>query len=580
MTSSISTGIFVTKRKKEKVDQTFVSLHKADLAANLRQSVYKQNLEILDKSFSNIQISVTDILNFLHDSATKKTPVAFLSTGINVLDYCPALLELEGAVILGNECHTLSSCIESISLQLDISDFYSRSSFQKKSIVIFPDFESCDIKIIEQLLMLVGEFSLPYAFVFGIANPASIDNFTFTTLDLISYKKFSTTSSMKQMENIFRDLLRNQRSVRFSHKLLVYLYNSFVQWNFSTSVFHRALRFSLLDHFYNNPLSSLNVYSGDDSELEMNNFHLERIMQMNSFQFHCNRLKSKGQEKEVSLLLLNRDHLEFRVHQWVKKLIDFQTDFTLFCQCFIDIVQVILNDSSVSSSLLIQMPFHELYLTVLDPHFLSLNYFSQVSAALLNISTDLMLKIIEIIEDQLVEYESMLVGLKTFKNQITLGGGDDFSLDDINRKFQVLFLHLFRSGLSPSYFELPLHELFFIGHPSRVKRFLYPSPQNSLIQALKNPNLNCQCCDGKLSSSMEDVSIVFHLYEESGRNINIQDWFEGFRSIIGNDLNEDEALYVFLVYFSSRFTTATSGLKHCGFFKISNRKEGHAIKCL
>jgi origin recognition complex subunit 3 len=56
-----------------------------------------------------------------------------------------------------------------------------------------------------------------------------------------------------------------------------------------------------------------------------------------------------------------------------------------------------------------------------------------------------------------------------------------------------------------------------------------------IFTALEAPHtyLQCECCkDDEMAATMEDISIMYKLYKECGRLINLQDWYNAFRSVV------------------------------------------------
>jgi origin recognition complex subunit 3 len=73
-----------------------------------------------------------------------------------------------------------------------------------------------------------------------------------------------------------------------------------------------------------------------------------------------------------------------------------------------------------------------------------------------------------------------------------------------------------------------------------------------------------------MSSTLEDISILYHLYQECGRLINLQDWFDAFKVIISQDGKSHEAIHL-----QSRFIKGVHELQFLGFIKPTGRKKYH-----
>jgi origin recognition complex subunit 3 len=56
-----------------------------------------------------------------------------------------------------------------------------------------------------------------------------------------------------------------------------------------------------------------------------------------------------------------------------------------------------------------------------------------------------------------------------------------------------------------------------------------------LFTALEAPHtyLQCECCkENIMGPQMEDSCVLYKLYQECGKLINLQDWYDAFRSIV------------------------------------------------
>jgi origin recognition complex subunit 3 len=81
---------------------------------------------------------------------------------------------------------------------------------------------------------------------------------------------------------------------------------------------------------------------------------------------------------------------------------------------------------------------------------------------------------------------------------------------------------------------------------SRMIRKSFRSEPRAVIQsALENPSiyLGCECCStDQLNPQMCDITILYRLYLECGRLINLQDWYEAFKSILEDENIENEEM--------------------------------------
>jgi origin recognition complex subunit 3 len=80
-----------------------------------------------------------------------------------------------------------------------------------------------------------------------------------------------------------------------------------------------------------------------------------------------------------------------------------------------------------------------------------------------------------------------------------------------------------------------------------------------------------------MGASLPDISILYKIYLEFGRCINLQDWFLAFISVLGYDMSseafeKDQALLTLC------FFQCVSELHFLGFIKLSGKKANTAIR--
>lgn len=136
-----------------------------------------------------------------------------------------------------------------------------------------------------------------------------------------------------------------------------------------------------------------------------------------------------------------------------------------------------------------------------------------------------------------------------------------------------------------------------------------PSPLLATLTGLLAPHsyLGCVCCstiggDGLNATHLPDLSILFARYLESGKMINLYDWFESFASVLdqttassragaaaamagdgeedAQPLEQDEATDEDEKRRErqARFLRAFHELDYLGFLKGTKRKEEHCLK--
>ncbi|KAI9480879.1 MAG: origin recognition complex subunit 3 N-terminus-domain-containing protein [Benjaminiella poitrasii] len=131
--------------------------------------------------------------------------------------------------------------------------------------------------------------------------------------------------------------------------------------------------------------------------------------------------------------------------------------------------------------------------------------------------------------------------------------------------------------------NVPLHELVYYTNIGLHEKSFASQPRASVQTALTQPQhyIACSCCDTEKSDqiipSEHDTCILYKLYLECGRMINLYDWFVAFGCVIEREkrspnqkLEENEV--------QARFIRSVAELQFLGFIKPTQRKTDHVIR--
>ncbi|KAF9155881.1 Origin recognition complex subunit 3 [Actinomortierella ambigua] len=173
-----------------------------------------------------------------------------------------------------------------------------------------------------------------------------------------------------------------------------------------------------------------------------------------------------------------------------------------------------------------------------------------------------------------------------------------------------------------SYTSLPFHEIFYYSQYRLQQKAFIPQLRASIQTALGHPEqyLNCICCKASGPGSQSQADLVLHthpdtcilykLYVECGRMINMYDWYSAFSAIIERGNNKGDAIgegddeqqqrrkkrkTTTITYTSrkskkseqqpldreqiqARFICAVAELQFMGFIKPTNRKTDHVMR--
>ncbi|RKP34654.1 origin recognition complex subunit 3 N-terminus-domain-containing protein [Dimargaris cristalligena] len=130
------------------------------------------------------------------------------------------------------------------------------------------------------------------------------------------------------------------------------------------------------------------------------------------------------------------------------------------------------------------------------------------------------------------------------------------------------------------YDRVTLHELFYYDNKRLLKKAFNAQPRASVQTALGQPGLyiRCQCCAthkevDAIHHSHDDTCVLYKLYLECGRLINLYDWFVAFSSIKEGDPRHPSPKEL-----QARFVRGISELQFLGFIKPTTRKTDHVIR--
>jgi origin recognition complex subunit 3 len=132
--------------------------------------------------------------------------------------------------------------------------------------------------------------------------------------------------------------------------------------------------------------------------------------------------------------------------------------------------------------------------------------------------------------------------------------------------------------------QRPLHELVTYNHATRLSRAFSAEPRAAIRRALRAPWFYLGVAPrprSALISKSEDLAIAFRLYEESGRLINLYDWFQAFANVFRRERRrrsqaaDPESKQRELL---ARFARVVRELELLGFVRGTNRKVDHVAR--
>ncbi|OMH86166.1 Origin recognition complex subunit 3 [Zancudomyces culisetae] len=116
------------------------------------------------------------------------------------------------------------------------------------------------------------------------------------------------------------------------------------------------------------------------------------------------------------------------------------------------------------------------------------------------------------------------------------------------------------------YSNVPLHEIFYYDNSNLLSQSFNPQIRHYIQTALSTPEFYLGSPED--SQAKFDISVLYNLHLETGRFINLYDWFMSYNYVISRGGPIDSGLLV-------RFQTAVNSLFFMGLIKPTNVKPDH-----
>ncbi|CAG8565300.1 8493_t:CDS:10 [Ambispora gerdemannii] len=152
------------------------------------------------------------------------------------------------------------------------------------------------------------------------------------------------------------------------------------------------------------------------------------------------------------------------------------------------------------------------------------------------------------------------------------------------KQVSEFFDTFFKSNLK-HYSTVTLHEVVYYENEKLLKHMFSVHPRAATQKALGQPNryIKCRCCDyandeddedeeesiERIFPTQQDTCILYKMYLEFGKMINMYDWLMAFKSILERDGPIDEKEV------QARFIAGVTELQTLGFVKPTSRKADH-----
>ncbi|KAF7287625.1 hypothetical protein GWI33_005977 [Rhynchophorus ferrugineus] len=692
-TVSVSKGVFIFKNnfkpiRKSKKDYKKCNRNDNIFTHNLwyqeYSSLWNSLFEDIQKLTSNIfSVMTKDLLEFIKsacNSVTFEIPTAALLTGINMPDHVEQFIALEKqlkdhitphvATLNSQDCSSMKFLMENLVNQflngtdyiyLDEDDMETdqckdsiKKSFlnfslleswyweqyasrnkcranQKPLVVIFPDFESFNINILQKFILVASSHlkKLPFVFVFGIATSVSILYYAFPyhVSSKISIKMFKCEQSINLLNNVLENIFLNSFCpFQLGGNVFNLFTDIFLFYDYSVHNFIQNIKYTMMEHFcYGNAMALCNLDKKEVKDM-LNIFKhedFENVRQLKSFR---KLVESQEFQNRINLLT-NDEYLKNVIFENVLMLQRYIRRLHIFLKC----LHVLVHDLPGYP---LGKQLRELYAICVSENVCKTQQYNECFQLLgFQSKEDLCLKLEKILDilasvinenSKKTQLKDFFCDLKKYKNLLV--NLTDFNVDieekekdsDVNNSFtnqmdrkalkQTLLLRSKQKPKSLNKYEklrieildqlsqnfkiylvepssLYLYEIFFFDNIS-IQNKIIGIHRSAIHTALNNPHyyLQCNCCEisntHSIKRTMPDVCIAYKLHLECGKMINMYDWLQAFICIIdvdGSKENENQSKKVD-PQIQARFTRAVAELEYLGFIKSSKRKADHVTR--
>ncbi|KAI8147594.1 origin recognition complex subunit 3 N-terminus-domain-containing protein [Fennellomyces sp. T-0311] len=501
---------------------------------------------------------------------------------------------------------------------------------QPNLVIVLQDLESFEANMLRDFITICSEYRLriPVVFIMGIATSTEIlhQSLTKSTIGLLRIEKFWLEQSdvwfNRVLESVFIDSVH---TLKFGARPYKFLLDHFYLYDFSMGRATASLKYALMHHFYGNPLSIFLPLMGKPDEHVrqtlkkwhesdvLSEHHTTNLRMLSSFRAHVDALAD--QNPQLALQLLDDDAflLTEALPDFLRGLTRYQHEF----QYGIELIRAL--QSQFSSNVGMRKSKRMLLLAALESRD------GLTNSEIILWPTSLVRKLDPEGLDQLLQRIRPVAKRFGFEAPLqwderlqTLLGADEAYQRKVANKLAGMVLpdeerrrtetakkvqmqsmdHLKQAGTDKtkiaieiadwisetlksclrSYTAVPMYELVYYTSAKLHEKSFSAQPRAAVQTGLGQSYhyLNCTCCTGKSKNqilpSEHDTCILYKLYLECGRMINLFDWFMAFGYVLGREKRSKSASEKEV---QARFIRSVAELQFLGFIKPTQRKTDH-----
>ncbi|XP_050314452.1 origin recognition complex subunit 3 [Anthonomus grandis grandis] len=682
-TISVSKASFVFKnnfKKPKKGSKKSKGMLPSPLFENLWYQQFKELWsglsedleELLSNMFTTMTTDLVQYIKDCHKNPVNEIPTAALLTGINMPDHEAQFKNLEKqlkrdvtphvAFLTSQDCANIKFLIEKLIYQyvnnghLDDTDEEDERVHVKRSylsfpllqewyedlypseqknvlVVIIPDFESFNVKVLQTFISIVSLYleKLKFVFVFGIATSVSTlhTSFPYHVTSKTNIKVFrcepSTVYLNQMLENVF---FRNYCAFHLGGKVFDLFTEIFLYYDFSMRNFVQNIKYAMMEHFcFGNAMAlcDMDRKTVKNTLQEFSHEDFDNVRYLKSFR---TMVESESDPAIRIKLITDNEHFKTVVLEKVTNLQRYIRRLHIFLECLYSLVCDLPESPlgknlrevyalAVTKNITESIEFKEAFKLL---HFqskeeLTIKLGKVVNVLKLNINETSKKTALKDCFNELNTYINLLNNLNTLSPEEEEPEVMDCEVQNLgpvmDRKALKQAL-LFRSKDRPKplnryeklrneildfllgnfktylvhYSTMPLHEIFFFNDFS-IKSKIIGMHRTAIHNALNDPQfyLQCKCCEIPNSQSikptMPDICIAYKLHLECGKMINLYDWLQAFLCIVDpkdDDDFDDKSKKIVEPQLQARFTQAVAELEYLGFIKSSKRKADHVTR--
>ncbi|XP_032671953.1 origin recognition complex subunit 3 [Odontomachus brunneus] len=612
----------------------------------IEQAVENVRSRMFHEVMSNLESFVSKAKATTLNTISTEIATAILLTGVNVPDYTVLFdttvsklgkITPHIAVLWSRNCGNVKSIIEDTVYQLvnasesdDVpavpknrctmrvlkEHFKKYRNAEDPLVVILPDFESFSTNVLHDFILVLSSYTstLKFVLILGVATSLHIvhRSLTYDVTSKLTVQVFHTQTQMKTLTDVLEStVFSTEIPFKLIGRAFQLLTDIFLFYDFSVDHFLQNYKICMVQHFYDNNISSLCCHP-KDIKRRISKLTDEDIADIKGLPSIAKYLKtSSGSTNGKD----DDEHGDEKFKELLKTLLSkfhgFMHQFLIVLRCLHCLVTSLpgspmgkqlreVYTKAVYTSNLMDSAEYKECLKLLG--FLSKEELlsklesivkivgDSADPTIISIKRDLETRIETIREasldvakapSELVTVNDKLSRLQLKEKLLKMSQQQSRSaykqaqhdlIDYLDRR--VFSVHL----VDPS--RVTAHEIFCYSDGNQAKHHIRGSLRAVIHTGLSDPQiyLDCDCCklenDDDIPRTLPDLSIIYKLHLESRKLINMYDWLQAFLTIASQTQSAQEQRDVD-PRMQARFTQAVAALQFLGFIKTSRSKTDH-----